>query len=158
MTLKSPYSNYLNKVWKQEKKREQEYRILSEITKEHKKKIALISAKLKVLNRQVKRVREREQKVRHIIKAAEEFTGIKLDYKNQTREASIGRDLIYKFALERKIEGNIICHIIKCDRTVPSVQRNRFNRYYMIQPEYRDKWYNFKQFINNYMIDNGITI
>ena len=149
----SHYGNYLSRL---ERQRKIEYEKIKYLTGIYKQNIRKISKKIKLARRQLSRVREREWKVRYMKRIAEEFTNTNLDCSNTSRKASQGRNLVYKYALERRITGNVVAEIFGCKPSIPSRQRTRFTRSFKDHPEHRDTWNRFNIFVREYLIDKHL--
>jgi hypothetical protein len=155
-TSSPTYVVYLKRLRSLEARRKIQYAIIKQLTELHKNTIKVLSRRIKINKRQLRRVQERELKVRYIKKAAEVFTNTRLSYTNKSEVAQQGRNLIYKFALERRINGAIIAGVMKCGKQVPSVQRDRFTKSFITHPENKQKWYDFNRFIQNFMQDKNL--
>lgn len=145
------YGYYKTKLSYYITQRKIQYEIINQLLREHKTKIEGYSKKIKILSRQLRKVQEREWVVRDILELTQEFMNTKLRYWNTSKKAQLGRNLIYKYALERKISGNIIGEVLKCGKTIPTKQRTRFTRSFATHPENKALWDKF----NQYMLHNG---
>jgi len=72
---------------------------------------------------------------------------IKLRYWNTTKKAQLGRNLVYKYALEKKIAGNVIAEVLKCGKTIPSKQRTRFTKSFQVKPENAELYHSFVSYV-----------
>jgi hypothetical protein len=145
-------SEYRHLIEVYEGRREELEKKLKETTQSFIDRRRRMSVKIKVWKRAIRRIEQREKKVRDLAQHVREFTGVGVrhSFPSVGRKVVEARGLFYKYGLESGLRAKDLAAYTGCKGVgTPSRCRRTFTRNMVNSPKLRDLWERF----NIYMKD-----
>lgn len=108
--------------------------------------------KIQMWGTAIKRIEKRDKRIVKIDSSLKEFLGfsVRKSAENDMKELILARDIFCKYAMEHRIEGNFLADYIGYKvKTKPSRDRLRFTRGFEKNPESRDLYKRFKEYMES---------
>lgn len=110
-----------------------------------------ITTKIKIWNKQIKAIDKKSKEVARLYRIVAQFVGYGFIRRRVRGEHKIGKAIYYKYGMESGMQAIDLRQYIGMSREgQPWQYRIWFNKSFDTNPEYRDIWNRFKQYIEQY--------
>ncbi len=139
----STKSNYKKWVWEYERRREN-------LRSSYAKSRRHLTYKISSWKRQIRRIEEREKKIKHIYLYVNSFFDIDIKNINQGEVYNLAINVFYKYGMESGIQGSFLARFLNRKALYrAAVKRRMFTQSFKTSQANKETYHNFINYINN---------
>lgn len=99
--------------------------------------------------KEIKRIDERNKKIRKIIKSVNEYFDVDIASRRMDKQHVLARHIYYKLAVESRLQGKLVSNSIGRSNWCASICRLKFQKTFQTNPENREAFHNFKRYFES---------